>query len=205
MEYSLRTAEGKTMKELECKEILEQVAKRKLNILMIFSEISDIFNLLNLHGYKRKYEYKKLKEEKEFLHLKKWIIEKHGAIPNLGFQLRKEINPFKVATVGRREKILKETKQKIIAEIFTELSGFLEETLRLYEEAFAALSEKGCISDSIKISEFIEKIEKHIKKTKREWIRLNDVGYSLEFIYEFQKSMHDKYKEKMSEIDMCTD
>lgn len=205
MDYNLKTAEGKTMKELECMEILEQVAKRKLNVLMVFSEISDIFNLLNLRGYKRKYEYKKLKEEKEYLHIKKWVIEKYGAIPNVSFQIKKEINPFKVATVGRRDKILKETKQKIIAEIFKELVSFLEETLKLYEEAFSALSEKGCISDSITIGKFIKRIEDHIKKTKREIVKLNDVDYSLEFIYEFQKSMHDRYKDKMREIDMCTD
>ncbi|MGL4652657.1 hypothetical protein [Cetobacterium sp.] len=205
MNYTLRTAEGKTMQELECREILEQVAKRKLNSLMIYLELSDIFNLLNLHGYKRSFEYKNIKEEKEYLHLKKWVIEKHGIILSPHLQLRKEINPVNVKTVGHREKITRESKQKIISEIFTEINKYLTETLRIHEEAYMALFEKGYISDSMIVQKFINKLEKAIKKNKREWIKLSDVNYSLDFIYEFQKEKHDRYKEKMKYIGMCTD
>lgn len=204
MDYSLRTAEGKTMKELECKEIMEQICKRKLNSLMIYSEISDLFNLLNLHGYKRKYEYKNWEEEKEYLHLKKWIIEKYGVIPTVHIQLRKEINPLNAKNVGHREKISKENKQKIIQEIFTELDKYFIETLKLHEEAFYTLCERGHVSDAEIVKKFIKKLEKEIKKNKREWIKLNDINYSLDFIYEFQKEKHDKYKKKMEEISMCT-
>lgn len=204
MNYTLRTTEGKTMQELERVEILEQVMKRKLNSLMIYLELSDIFNLLNLHGYKRSFEYKNLKEEKEYLHLKKWIIEKYGIIPVSNNQPRKEINPMNVKAAGHREKMSNENKRKIIAEVFSELDKYLVETLKLHEEAYMALFERGYISDTVIINKFIKHLEKAIKKNKREWIKLSDVNYSLDFIYEFQKEKHDKYKEKMEKINLCS-
>lgn len=200
--YMLKTSDGKTMRELEPKQILEQVAKRKLNVFMVYSELSDIFHMLNLQGYKRLYEYKRFEEEKSFLKIKKWCIDKYGVIPVFTLEPRKQINPYNVKNIGQMTKITAETKKKIIQEIFQELDVYLAETLKLLEEASTALLEKSCIADFRILEKNCKYLEKTIKKLKREWIKLNDVGYSLEFILETQEELHKKYKEKIKEIEL---
>ena len=204
MDYTYRTKNNLTLDQVSCKDIMNEVCLRKLNGLMIHSDVSDIFNLLNLHGYKRKHEYRRFVEEKEFMEIKKWIIERHGVIPHQHLENRIEVDPKNVKTLGHREKITKDTKQQIILGIFEELIKWEEGTLIFLNEAYKALEHHGKIADSELICELIEHTDIELKKLKREKIELMDLTFNLEYIFLKQKKIHDKYKEKMKKLNMCT-
>ncbi|MEG3013136.1 MAG: hypothetical protein RR795_01590 [Cetobacterium sp.] len=195
---------GNCLDEMQPAEIMNEICDRKLDGLMVHSDCADIFNLLNLHGFKRKHEYRHFEEEKEFVSIKKWIIERYGVIPSLHNGERFEINPKNVKQDGRRGKISKDNKILVIKSVFEELIKWEEETLEFLSECYKILSHHYHIADAKRVCELIEATDIEIKKLKREYHELKDVDFDLIFIYQMQKRIHDHHKEKMHEMSMCT-
>ncbi|MGL5191322.1 MAG: hypothetical protein ACRC7S_16905 [Cetobacterium sp.] len=184
---------------MSCQEILEHIARRKLKGVMAHADMADIFNLMNLHGFKRKHEYQSLKENAELMSLKRYITERYKVIPDLkGASI--DINPMDVKKVGTRDNITRENKSKITYELFKNLVDWENETLDMLQKAYVLLLNREHIADSIKISKLIKDTDKELKYYRRDWIKLNDINWDLTLITISQHDLHEEYREKTEKI-----
>lgn len=186
-------------KNMSCKEIMIEIAKRKLKGVMAHADMADIFNLMNLHGFKRKHEFQSLKENAELISLKRWITERYKIIPNLK-NSSIDINPLGIKDKGTRDNISRENKMKVTKELFKTLVDWETETLEMLEKAYSILVEKESIADSIKVSKLISDTDKELKYYSRDWVKYEDIGWDLTLITYDQNNLHEIYKEKTEKI-----
>lgn len=186
-------------KNMSCKDIMTHLAKRKLKGVMAHADMSDIFNLMNLHGFKRKHEFQSLKENAELISLKRWITERYKVIPNLK-DSGIDINPMGIKGKGTRDNISRENKMKVTKELFKTLVDWETETLEMLEKAYSVLVEKESIADSMKVAKLIRDTDKELKYYQRDWLKYEDMGWDLTLITYDQNLLHDHYKEKTEKI-----
>ena len=167
--------------------------------LMLHDQMADYFDFLGMKGYKRLHEYQYFSESMERKKLNQYYINHHNKlIPDI-YSGQVAVIPENWITANRIS-VGKSTKQKGIEEGFHQYHEWESETKSLYEHYASKLREMGAVADAIMVEKLVEDVAQELKKLERIVVDLISSGYDMVYITESQQGLHDKYKEKLSEI-----
>lgn len=179
-------------------EIFMKLSEHAIRGVMFHENMTDYFDFLNLHGYKRMSEYHACCEMKGMrkLHtyylnhynklIKESKFEGGGVIPEKWYQ-------------HTRQDVDMNTKRSAVKEGFTKWRDWEKETKKLYSDMYKELTELGEIASAMKVAEYVEDVDKELKWVERKLIELQSTDYSIQFIIDEQQFYHEFYKKKMSE------
>lgn len=179
--------------------IFSEINARMIAALMLHDQMADYFDFLGMKGYKRLHEYQYFFESMERKKLNQYYINHHNKlIPDI-YSGQVAVIPENWITANRIS-VGKSTKQKGIEEGFHQYHEWESETKSLYEHYASKLREMGAVADAIMVEKLVEDVGQELKKLERIVVDLISSGYDMVYITESQQGLHDKYKEKLSEI-----
>ena len=179
--------------------IFSEINARMIAALMLHDQMADYFDFLGMKGYKRLHEYQYFSESMERKKLNQYYINHHNKlIPDI-YSGQVTVIPENWITANRIS-VGKSTKQKGIEEGFHQYHEWESETKSLYEHYASKLREMGAVADAIMVEKLVEDVDQELKKLERIVVDLISSGYDMVYITESQQGLHDKYKEKLSEI-----
>lgn len=179
--------------------IFSEINARMIAALMLHDQMADYFDFLGMKGYKRLHEYQYFSESMERKKLNQYYINHHNKlIPDI-YSGQVAVIPENWITANRIS-VGKSTKQKGIEEGFHQYHEWESETKSLYEHYASKLREMGAVADAIMVEKLVEDVAQELKKLERIVVDLISSGYDMVYITESQQGLHDKYKEKLSEI-----
>lgn len=163
---------------------------------MIHEQMSDYYDFLNLHGFKRCHEYHAKCEMKNMRKLHRYYlnhfnklieeerIEDPSVIPNDWYRYT-------------RQEVDATTKRNAVRDGIEKWVAWEHETKDLYESMYIELIDLGEVAASEALSCFIKDVDRELKWAERSHINLVSADYSISYIMGLQDYWHDWYKKRM--------
>lgn len=175
-------------------EIFTTISNHMLKGLMLHAQWADMFDFLNLHGFKRQQEYQFLSESAEMRGLHRYAINHcNKLIKDDGVNVKEIPDNWYTAT---RFDVDNNTRKNYVKAIFKKWHDWETETKQVYEAAFKTLSTNDKIADANKLNDLIMKVDKELKTLTREMLEYEAVDWDMDYILWKQQELHEKYKEK---------
>ena len=174
-------------------EVFNDIARRMTANVMRHTQLSNLFDFLNLRGEKREQEYHALAESVELKglhryainHLYKLIDDRTVEIPQL------------IPTSwysGTKKDVSNDMRRGYLRSSYEEWFKWETETKELYEQCFKRLTEGGKIAEANKVNELIKDVDEELKYLSREMWEYKSVDYSLDFVLMKQDGKHESYE-----------
>lgn len=184
-------------------EIFGKLIQNAIKGLMVHEQMTDYYDFLSLHGYKRCHEYHCVKEAWNYRKINRFYINHFN---KLIIEMPVE-NPHMIPTSWykyTRQEVDTQTKRSAVKSGIVAWKEWEEATKKLYEELY----KEACNLNEVKAAEFIKEmicdVSCELKKIYRYHLNLKAVDYSIEYIISSQDKKHKKYKEKMEKFRLCT-
>lgn len=177
-------------------EIFKEISAHMIKGVMIHEQLSDYYDFLNLHGYKRCHEYHAKCEMKGMRKLHRYFINHYNRLIEEDVIENPNVIPVSWYRYTRQD-VETGTKRNAVKTAVEKWVSWEQETKDLYEKMYRELMELGEVTTANKLSCYIHDVDKELKYATRKHINLVNVDYDLMYILMEQDSLHDKYKEKM--------
>ena len=180
-------------------EIFKEISSHMIYGIMFHTQQADMYDFLNLHGYKRMSEYHLFCEMKSMRKLHRYYLNHFNKLieeDDVG-------NPNVIPTTWyryARQDVDANTKRNAVKTAIESWVEWEEKTKDMYEQMYHELMNLGEVAAAQKISCFLCDVDKELKYAQRKHITLKATDYSIDFIEFEQENLHDCYKEKMKEI-----
>lgn len=177
-------------------EIFEKINSHMIEGIMLHDQMSEYYDFLDLHGFKRCHEYHAICEFKTRRKIVRYYINHFG-------KLLSEVNaedPQVVPNNWRnytRQEVDINTKKRAIRDGFAKWQEWEKETKKLYEKLVWELYSLGEIAAAKEISKLVKDVDHELKIVERKSIMLASIDYDLPSIYLEQAEIHKKYKAKL--------
>ena len=181
---------------MEVKDIFSEIIAHGIKGVMTHVQLSDYYDFLNLHGYKRCHEYHAICEMKDMEHLKKYYINHYNRL----IEDKPIENPAVIPASWypySRQDIDVPTKRSAVKSGIESWVAWEKSTKNLYEQMYTELINIGEIASAEMIAKFIHKVDKELKWATRKHIDLVTADYSISYIMGEQDHLHDWYKNKI--------
>lgn len=179
---------------MDLREILGKLADRQVEGLMIHEQMSDLFDLLNLHGYKRWNEYRFIEEAVNMKLTKRFCISTTNKLALTSNIIDPKGLPQTFFDKSRSDI---DNKLAIVRGAFEKLSSWESETLKILNELYIMAQQRKAGEVAQFIMESIKHVSEELKYINRELQTLKDVT-SIDIIIDKQSSLHDCYKDKLN-------
>lgn len=180
-------------------EIFKQIDGHMIYGLMFHTQQADMYDFLNLRGYKRMSEYHFFCETKNMRELHRYYLNHFNKLIEEGPIEDPEVIPSTWYSYTRPE-VDTNTKRNAVKTGVESWVAWEEKTKKFYEEMYKELMDIGEVAAAKCISCFIADVDKELKYAHRHHIDLKTADYSIEYIMFDQDKLHDCYKEKMRHI-----
>ena len=177
-------------------DIFKQLSSHMIKGVMIHEQLSDYYDFLNLHGYKRCHEYHAKCEMKHMRKLHRYFINHYNRLIGEDPIENPDVIPNSWYRYTRQE-VDANTKRNAVKSGIERWVAWEQETKTLYEQMYKELLELGEVSTAKRVSCEICAVDKELKWAQRKHIDLVTVDYSISYILGEQNHLHDWYKEKM--------
>lgn len=180
-------------------EIFSKIHERQVQGMMFHEQMSNYFDFLNLHGFKRLHEYQFFCETLEMRDIEKYYINHENMlIGKSNVQPTSEIsdNWHKY----NRMQVKTSAKAQAVKEALTKWHDWEKETKELYSQYAYELSQMMCVDSVRVVSILVCDIEEELKRIDRMMIKLENLGYDMAYILDLQDCLHKKYKKKIKKI-----
>lgn len=186
-------------KDASCMDLYAEVVKRMNTALLFHSSLSDYFNFLGLHGFKRIHEYQYFCESIEKRKLQRKVLDVHNKIvPMVGHE-KPEVIPvdwYKHTRMDIDDNVI----AKYVRQAMKTYKEWEEESKCIYECIACIFLNRGELIDYEIMMCYAEDVQEELKKIYRLCEELNGVGYDTLYIMEIQKCIHNEYKCKMKHL-----
>ena len=162
-------------------EILIEIANRKLNGVMIHSDVCDIFNLMGFEKLKNQHQEQMLLEQKEYSSIKCFAIKEINKIPVPKNDFTR-INPLQVIQNGERMQITREQKATVYYEMMEFLINYESKTISYFSEWAKQLLQIDEMVAFNKVNCLIQSTNIELEGYKKELIKYNDLNRNIDFI-----------------------
>lgn len=185
-------------------EVFAEISKRMVKGIMLHAQMSDYFDFIDLHGYKRWHEYRFFVENAELRGVHRYAINHcNRLIPESSVD-----NPRMIPSGWEnytRLQVDATTRKSAVKEAFEKWYQWENETKTAYETQFKVLTESSKIADADKINSIICNVDQELKEVTRELLSLRAVDYDPAYIMIRQGELHEhfRHKEKEIGIDIC--
>lgn len=179
-------------------EIFTKISERQIEGLMFHGEMTNYFNFLNLHGFKRMHEYHYYKEIISQKDIESYYINHHNALINVTNVPKPKVIPLTWYTVTR-QKITSSIKQKSVLESFEKWCDWEMGSKELYSDMYNELIQNSEIASANKVLDLIKAVNDEVKFIERMKIKLNGIDYDMQYITLIQNKLHKRFKRKIKE------
>lgn len=180
-------------------EIFRDISSHMIYGIMFHSQQADMYDFLNLHGYKRMSEYHLFCEMKGMRKLHRYFLNHFNMLIEEQEIENPDVIPSSWYRYNRRD-VDANTKRNAVKTGMESWVTWEEETKQLYERMYKELMELNEVAAAEKISCFICDVDKELKCAQRRHLTLQSSDFSMDFILFEQDALHDCYKEKLSEV-----
>ena len=185
---------------MSVEEIFKQISAHMIKGVMIHEQLSDYYDFLNLHGYKRCHEYHARCEMRSMRHLHRYFINHFGRL----IEEEQIENPDVIPASWyryKRDEVDVNTKRNAVKSGIEKWLAWETETKDLYQRMYKELMEIGEVAAAKKIGCLVCAVDKELKWAQRKHINLVSADYGIGYILGEQDHLHDWYKEKMKHYD----
>lgn len=180
-------------------ELYSEINKRMSTALLFHSRMSDYFNFIGLHGFKRIHEYQYYCEVIGKRKLHKKVLDLHNELIVETGHDKPDIIPVEWYKHTRMD-IDDNVVAKYARMAIKTYREWEHETKEMYECIACIFMERGELCDYELINCYVKDVQHELKKIYRLCEELNDVGYDTVYIMEIQKRIHNEYKNKMRKL-----
>ena len=185
---------SKSTEDMTCTEIFQEIGKRQILALMFHDHMRDLYDFLNLSGFKCWHHHQYMTESEEFLKTKHYFMSTHNKLLNIGDTGQpKEIFPkswYKYTRIDVTPQLVKQ----YVEESFNTYKSWEEDTKHMYEDFCKTLKDMGNIADANEVNRLVEDVTCELKMLYKVMLKLRAVGYDVVYILDMQSWLHKKYK-----------
>jgi hypothetical protein len=176
--------------------IFNEIVTHQIEGVMFHDDCANLFDFMDLHGFKRQSEYHAMSEFAEMRGTNRYAINHLNSIPSgQGANRYREIIPSSWRNATRFDVNENDRKNKV-REIFTAWRDWEKSTKDFYQLKFKELTELDAIASANKVNELIKKVDDELKEAERCWLKWNASGWDMSLMIDKQMAIHDKYEEK---------
>lgn len=180
-------------------QIYEELDKHQLKGIMMHADLMDLFDFLNLHGFKRQQEYQYFLESVGLRIVHRYYTNHHGKILITHHDPYSRLTPENWKNYTRDDVDTK-TRRTMVEEAFLRWKKWEKETKEFYCKMFAECTANNWIADALKISDLIKDVDQELKYLERQFLELKSCDFDMLFILQEQSDLHKCYKEKLKSI-----
>lgn len=179
-------------------EIFKDISKHQLIGVMFHDQMTDYFDFLNLHGYKKMSEYHAQEEMKSFRKIHSYFLNHYNRLIK-----ESEFNNPNVIPDSwyehKRQDVDINKKRQAVRDAFAKWAKWEQETKTFYSQKYKELCELNEIAASQKVLCLVEDVDNELKWVERKQIELQSTDYAIDFIIDEQTYYFEFYKKKMCE------
>lgn len=196
-----QSTESQAPSDMSYTEIYEKICSNMLTALMFHEQATDIFDFLNLHGFKRMHEYQYMAESVERRRLKRYVLNHHNI-------LVKDIQSEKLQIIPKewynytRKDVTPQVRTQYIEKIFSDYCDWETASKQLYENCAKNLYELGMLADFQRVMELVDDVDCELKILERLYLEIKSVDYNEVYIATMQPELHEKYRKKTKELNI---
>lgn len=167
------------MTKSDCFKIMECVAKRKLEGVMVHDALMDAFDVMNLKKFSRIHKYRAKSEFDELQKIKSYTILKYGYIPSTEGATIDDKSLFNFGQKYNRENLNTDSKKRIAAYLFEYIVEWESKTVEFLSKKYYELHNGGNIADALFVSKLISETNKELEGFIRTELELKDLNYEI--------------------------
>lgn len=180
-------------------EIFKEISNHMIYGLMFHEQQADMYDFLNLKGYKRMSEYHFFCETKNMRELHRYYLNHFNRLIEEGDIDNPNVIPM--AWYGYlRQDVDANTKRSAVRTGVESWVDWETKTKDFYQQMYKELMDLGEVAAANKISCFLCGVDKELKHAQRHHINLKSADFSIDYMLFEQDNLHDCYKEKMKEM-----
>lgn len=177
--------------------IFNEVVTHQIEGVMFHDDCANLFDFMDLQGFKRQSEYHAMSEFCEMRGTNRYVINHLNAMPSgQGANRYKEIIPSSWRNATRFDVSENDRKTKV-REIFTAWRDWEKSTKDFYQLKFKELTDLAAIASANKVNALIMKVDNELKEAERCWLMWNASGWDISLMIDKQNEIHDKYEKKL--------
>ena len=179
-------------------EIFKELSERAIKGVMFHDNMTDYYDFLNLHGYKKMSEYHARSEMKGLRSLHTYYLNHYNKLV-----LDSQFDSLDVIPKSwydhTRLDVDINTKRQAVKESFAKWVEWERGTKALYSQMYKELCDLGEVASAMKIAEFVKDVDHELKWVERKQIELQSADYAMDFIIDEQQYYFEFYKKKENE------
>lgn len=180
-------------------DIYSMVNTHMITALMFHDQMADLYDFLNLHGFKRLHEYQHLAESIERRKLKRYVLNHHNML-----LMDENVENPKVIPVEwyeyNRFDVTPQVREQSIKKSFQRYREWESNTKEMYASACRVLFEKGKTADFEHMICLLKDVDIELKYLERLELELECCSYDIAYILTLQPELHEEYKKKTKEL-----
>ena len=180
-------------------EIFSTINSQMINGIMFHDTMSEYYDFLNLHGFKRCHEYHALKEFCEHRSLVRYYINHYCKLLKSEHSQAQKTIPNNWYNYSRSQ-VDSSSKKRAIREAYTKWKEWELSTKKLYENLYCELCDIKEIAAACKVKELISCVDMELKYVDRTHVLLESIDYDMPTITLMQDGLHEKYADKTNGI-----
>ena len=177
-------------------EIFAKVAEHMLEGVMYHHDFARAYRFLGLDGFAKCHEYQYFAENKGFEELLCYYSSRYHKLLKLNANTNTDVIPetwYKYTTMA----VDAGTKRTSTKQMIDKWVQWERDTKALYQEMYKALYDAGEIAAACILKKHICEVDDELKHAEKKMIKLETLGYDIGTIVGWQKSMYNKYDEKL--------
>lgn len=182
-------------------EVFGIVVARMTEALMLHDDMSNMYDFLNLRGYKRVHETQFFKEavsRKKFI---RFVLNHYSFIPKKNEVKRINIIPHDWYNYERKD-VSTQIRKQAVEHSFGQYMEWERESKEIYEACAKRLYELGELDAYCYMLEIVKCVGNELKELERMLLSLKSVSFDILYIESEQEKIHDKYREELNNIEM---
>ena len=180
-------------------EIFKEISSHMIYGIMFHAQQADMYDFLNLRGYKRMSEYHLFCEMKNMRKLHRYYLNHFNKLIEEDDVENPNVIPMSWYNYSRQD-VDTNTKRTSVKTGVEAWVDWEIRTKEMYEDMYKELIEVGEVAAAKMLCCFVHDVDKELKHAQRYHINLKSVDYSIDYILFEQDRLHDCYKKKMREI-----
>ena len=185
---------NKSISDMTCTEIFQEIGNHQVLAMMFHDQMIDLYDFLNLSGFKRWHKHQYKTESEEFINTKGYFMGAHNKL----LRVDDPGQPEQVIPDGWYEYTRMDLNPQLVRQhveaSFKSYKSWEEYTKRLYEECSKSLIEMGHIADAEKVNQLINDVSCELKEVYEVMLKLKASNYDIVYILDIQDKLHKKYK-----------
>lgn len=180
-------------------DIYSMLNTHMITALMLHDQMADLYDFLNLHGFKRLHEYQHIAESIERRKLKRYVLNHHNMLLMDENVENPKIIPMEWYDYNRFD-VTPQVREQSIRKSFQRYREWESNTKEMYASACRAFFENGRAADAEYVTCLLKDVDTELKCLERLELELECCGYDITYILTIQSELHKKYKEKTKEL-----